>query len=59
MVGLKLRKVLIAKEMRLGYERDICVLGRSLVMVCGLGGWVLGNMYCNRPGKNQREAELG
>lgn len=54
-----MRKVLIAKEMRLGYERDICVLGRSLVMVCGLGGWVLGNMYCNRPGKNQREAELG
>lgn len=44
MEGLKLRKVLIAKEMRLGYERGICVLGKSLVMMCGLGGWVLSNM---------------
>ena len=64
-MGLRLRKVLIAKELRLHYERRIKsgpLCFRKIVGYGVLGGAVGtgdGNMYCNSPGKSQREAELG
>lgn len=42
-------------------SQGLCVLGTSLVMVCWMRreGTRDGNMYCNSPGKSQREAEFG